>query len=221
MHRSDNATTVKVWDPLIRAGHWLLVAAFFAAYFTEDELLDLHVWAGYTVGAIVVVRILWGFIGTRHARFSDFIASPLTAARYLLDHVRGRAARFIGHNPAGGLMILLLLAALAVTTWSGLMVYAYEERSGPLAPLVAEAKPTTQSAFVIAAAMADDDDAGGEEERKWFNEEREEFWEELHELFANLTLFLVILHVGGVVLTSFVDRENLVAAMLTGRKHTR
>ena len=67
---------IKVWDPLVRIFHWTLVAAFSIAFVTEDELLDLHVYAGYVVLGLLAVRLLWGFVGTRHARFSDFVRSP-------------------------------------------------------------------------------------------------------------------------------------------------
>lgn len=206
MNRTRNATAVPVWDPFVRIAHWVLVIAFFVAYFTEDDFLTQHVWAGYTVATIVLVRVVWGFVGSRHARFADFLYDPATVLRYLGDLVLGRARRYLGHSPAGGAMVIALLLALAATTWSGLMVYAYDRQAGPLAGLVAP-----PAADGPAAAPNREGASAG-------FEAREDFWEATHELFANLTLVLVILHIGGVVLASVVHRENLVAAMLKGKK---
>jgi cytochrome b len=207
---------VRVWDPVVRVGHWLLVGAFFTAYFTEDELLTQHVWAGYIVAAVVLFRIAWGFIGTEHARFQDFVRGPGATLRYLADVGRNRAKRYLGHNPAGGAMIVALLVCLAITTFSGLELYAIEEDAGPLAmqTVIGTGAPTLPS--LVSTAYADDDDgdhAGG-------REQAEEFWEEIHEVAANLTLLLVLLHVAGVIIASRAHHENLVKAMLSGRKRS-
>ena len=205
--------TIKVWDPLVRIGHWTLVAAFFIAYFTEEDLLTQHVWAGYTVAGVVLFRVLWGFIGTENARFKNFVRSPGTTLRYLVDIARNRAKRYIGHNPAGGAMIVALIASLAVTTWSGLEIYAIEENAGPLAGFSAQSNLGDSSFELVGTAYASEDDDSDDE-----HESAEEFWEEVHEASANVTLFLVLLHVAGVLLASFTHRENLIKAMLTGRK---
>ena len=204
--------TVKVWDPLVRIGHWILVAAFFTAYFTEEELLTQHTWAGYVVAGVVLVRIAWGFIGSEHARFRDFVQSPGETLRYLGEIATNKAKRFIGHNPAGGAMVVAMLLSLVVTTWSGLEIYAIEENAGPLAGLYGDAVTSPQLPSLVATAHASDDDHGNELERA------EEFWEEVHEVAANLTLLLVLLHVAGVVVASVSHRENLVKAMVSGRK---
>lgn len=214
MKMSDN--TVRVWDRVVRIGHWTLVLAFFIAYFTEDDFLTLHVWAGYLVVAVVAVRLVWGLIGTRHARFSDFVRSPATILRYMRDLAGHRARRYIGHNPAGGAMIVALLISLSGTAYSGLVLYAVEEDAGPLAGWIADRNASPALPELVSGAYADEQEHGDTNEHK--DEAREEFWEELHEFFVNFTLLLVVLHVVGVLHGSFVDRENLVKAMITGRK---
>jgi cytochrome b len=127
---------VKVWDLPLRLFHWLLVAAFFLAYFTEEDLMTVHVWAGYTVVGLVLFRIVWGFAGTRYARFSSFLCSPAVTLSYLKDLMSLSAKRYLGHNPAGAAMIVMLLVAVAVTAVTGLIAYAADEGAGPLAGVV-------------------------------------------------------------------------------------
>jgi len=185
---NETSDQVRVWDGFVRLAHWLLVAGFLIAYFTEDDALTVHVWAGYLVGLIVLLRVAWGFVGPEYARFSSFAYGPGKAVRYLFGLLRRHGERYLGHSPAGGAMVILLLICLAATVWSGLTVYAYDRGAGPLAGLFIK---------------------GGAEE---------DFWEEVHEFFANFTLVLVGLHVAGVALASFAHRENLVRAMVTGYK---
>ena len=217
----DKVRTVTVWDPLVRVFHGLLVAAFFIAYFTEDELLNVHVWAGYTVGCIVVLRVVWGFVGPKHARFSDFIFGPWKVLGYLLAMIRFRAERYMGHNPAGGAMVVALLIGLAATVWSGLETYAIEENAGPLAGAMvvmrADAGTSPSAPVRLASEEGEDEGLEGSERRNEGGAE-DNFWEEVHEVLANLMLVLVIAHILGVFLASVEHRENLVRAMVTGRK---
>lgn len=215
MNTSDN--TIRVWDPIVRIGHWTLVLSFFVAYFTEDDFLTQHVWAGYVVGAVVCMRLVWGLIGSKHARFSDFVRSPAATFRHLSDLMRHRAKRYLGHNPAAGAMIVALLIGLSGTVYSGLMLYAIEESAGPLAGWVTENNTSTPLSLIISTARADDDDSDDEREEHE-DEAGEEFWEEVHEIFANFMLLLIVLHVAGVVYSSYAENENLVKAMFTGRK---
>ena len=184
--RNDRSSRVYVWDPFVRLFHWALVVAFTVAYLTEDDLLNVHVWAGYVVGGLVVARIVWGFVGPAHARFADFIYSPAETLRYVRDLLLLRAERHLGHSPGGGAMVLLLLVLLAATVTTGLVVYGGEQQAGPLAGL--------------------------------FTKDTGESVEEVHELLANITLALILAHIAAVVLASFVLRENLVRAMVTGYK---
>jgi cytochrome b len=218
---SLDRNAVAVWDPLLRIGHWVLVAGFVTAYLTEGEPLGVHVWAGYTVGGVVLFRVLWGFVGPAHARFGNFLYGPGKILGYLRDLVGFRPRRYLGHSPAGGAMALALLLALAVTVGSGLLAYGDEKHAGPLAflfpaPAVSE---TDGAADAPLFPNLDEDADDGDEARAEGPGRREESqFVELHETFVNLTLLLVILHIGGVVVASFAHRENLARAMVTGRK---
>ena len=210
--------SVKVWDIFVRVFHWTIAVTFFVAYFTEDDLLTIHVWAGYTIGVLIVLRIIWGFIGPRHARFSDFLFGPFTVWKYLLALIGFRAKRYLGHSPAGGAMVFALLIGLAATVWTGLELYAIEENAGPLAVLSSETAPAQAQNPPLLIRVSDDEGNEREEGNERGKDGAEEFWEDLHEALANVMLALVILHIGGVLLASVVHRENLARAMVTGRK---
>lgn len=208
MAREDE---VKVWDLGVRLFHWSLVVLFFTAYLTgESDDSLVHVYAGYAIIGLLIFRIVWGFIGTKHARFSDFIYGPVAALGYLSSLLRRDPIHYEGHNPIGGWMVILLLVLLAGVSWSGLEVYGAEGH-GPLAG---------NSVAVITQAIADGDEEGvAGESRK--ESAAEEFWEEIHEVFANVTLFFILIHITGVIVTSIAHGENLVRAMITGYKKKR
>lgn len=120
--RATRPATVKVWDPLVRIFHWALVATFIIAWITGDELEGAHIATGYTIMALVAFRLLWGIIGTKHARFGDFVFSPQTILAFLRDMLHFRARRYLGHNPAGGAMVVALLLMLSAICATGYMM---------------------------------------------------------------------------------------------------
>ncbi len=172
---TSRRSTLKVWDPLVRTFHWTVALACLGAYLTSDDWRRLHEALGYWVLGAVIVRIVWGFVGTRHARFADFVKGPRRLARYMLGLAQGAEPRYVGHNPLGGLMVvalLLVLGGLGITGWMmGLDAFWGDETLG-----------------------------------------------NLHAYLANLLLVLVGLHLLGVAWESLRHGENLVLAMITGRK---
>jgi cytochrome b len=110
---------IRVWDPFVRAFHWALAASFAVAWASSENWERLHETAGYVAGALIALRIVWGFVGPRYARFAHFVRSPGTVIDYLRTIKDGSERRYIGHNPAGGAMIVVLIAAMAATAVSG------------------------------------------------------------------------------------------------------
>ena len=186
MNEHQRPLTTPVWDPLIRLFHWSLVGACLLAYFTQEENYQLHLVSGYTVLGLVCFRLVWGFVGPVHARFGDFLVSPTTVFGYLRDLPTGRARRYLGHNPAGGVMIIAMLCTLLILAVSGIALDAAENRSGPLAGT---------RLFIYTDVIV-----------------------EIHRLFTHIISVLVPLHLLGVVVSSHLHRENLVRAMISGRK---
>ncbi|MCI4679754.1 cytochrome b/b6 domain-containing protein [Rhodoblastus acidophilus] len=167
--------TVAVWDPFVRLFHWSLVALFTIAFVTGDEIAWLHLWAGYAIASLVILRIIWGFVGPRHARFANFLRPLGDVLAFLRQSLRLKAPRHIGHNPAGGYMILVMFGLLTYLTMTGMLL--------------------TTDAF-------------------WGSH----LLKEAHEAGAYAMVGLVALHLAGVALASVEHGENLVRAMVTGRK---
>jgi cytochrome b len=187
--QDTDSSTVKAWDPLIRVFHWSLVFFFLLAFITEDDWLELHVQAGYAVSFLIAFRLLWGLVGTRNARFLTFVKSPAVMLTYLKNMLIFKPPHYLGHNPLGAAMVIVLLLGITLVSLSGMVIIAAEGH-GPLA------------GTFMATWNAD-----------WM--------EEIHEFFANFTLLMVVVHISGVVFSSLVEGENLVKAMLTGRKKNR
>lgn len=206
---------VRVWDLFVRVCHWTVAAAFFIAYVTDDDVLTLHVWAGYTLGVLVVMRIVWGFIGPKHARFRDFVYPPARVWSYLIKLITFRAKRHLGHSPAGGAMALVLLLGSLATVWTGLELYAAEEKAGPLASVWQQTRVVEAArAGLLLRVSEDEDDVKNEKDEN----EAGEAWEDVHEALAEVMFALVLLHIGGVLFTCLAHRENLIRAMVSGLK---
>lgn len=215
-----NQPSVPVWDILVRLFHWSLVASFIVAYLSSEEDNPWHIYAGYVVLGLIVFRVIWGFVGSRYARFSSFVCGPATVIDYIQRARANQAPHYLGHNPLGGWMILALLSTLFVVTLSGLKVYDAEEGKE-------RAVASSTSFSLITAANAEqevekedieDNEATAENESEGAGEVEEAFWEEIHEVSSNFMLFLIALHIAGVVLASRLHKENLILAMLTGKK---
>ncbi len=164
-----------VWDAPVRVFHWLMVLCFAGAYLTaESERWRLvHVTLGYTLGGLVVFRIMWGLVGTRYARFASFVRGPGAVLRYGRSMLTTQPEHHIGHNPVGAVAIVLIMLT---------------------------------SLSVVVSGWASYNDYGGE----WVSG--------LHETSANLMLGIIGVHIAGVVLASWMHHENLVRAMVNGKK---
>jgi len=176
--RAEKQRGILVWDAPVRVFHWLMVLAFAGAYLSaeSERWRLLHVTLGYTMIGLVGFRIVWGLIGTRYSRFTQFVRGPAAVRRYFGAMLRGRPEHYTGHNPAGALAIMALLGLALAVTASGWALY---------------------------------NDIGGD------------LLEEVHEAIANGMLAVVGVHVAAVLLSSRLHHENLVGAMITGRKPGR
>ena len=172
---NDATPTIKVWDGLVRVGHWVLVIGIAAAWLTRHGGSPWHEWLGYLVLAVVAVRILWGLVGSRYARFAQFIHSPAATLNYGRQILAGQEPRHVGHNPLGGWMIVILLGVIAALCVSGWLY-------------------TTDRYWGV----------------EWVGD--------LHEGLTNAMFMLAALHIAGVIFSSLRHRENLLAAMINGRK---
>jgi cytochrome b len=134
--------TRRVWDLPVRITHWGLVAALAGSYATHKAgvaYFKYHAWFGYTVLVLAAFRIVWGIVGTRHARFTSFLRGPRATADYLLDLARGRHPAHAGHNPLGAWMVVFLLAALFAQGATGLFANDEIFNTGPLYGYVTDA----------------------------------------------------------------------------------
>ncbi len=180
--------TIKVWDPLVRLFHWGLALAVLGSFLTSDvdALVPVHLALGLSILALVVVRVAWGLVGPRPARFAAFVRGPREVLAYLREMLRGRPPRHLSHNPLGGAMVVALLAVLAGLVVTGGIVYAGPEFAGPLTGVLS--RRTAKGL------------------------------KEVHEALSSGLLTLIGVHVAGVLVSSLLERQNLVLGMITGRK---
>lgn len=166
---------IHVWDLPLRLFHWSLAASFIVAFLTSESerWRDIHVLAGYGMAGLIAFRVLWGFIGSRHARFANFIPTPARLGTYLDSLLSGKPEHHAGHNPAGAIAIIALLGLGILSTLSGWLTYQ---------------------------------EVGGD------------VLEKVHEFAANAMMLVVGIHLAGVAVSSWMHRENLVRAMITGWK---
>lgn len=186
----NNIKNIKIWDRLIRSFHWLMLLCFVGAYITSQAgMQQTHILIGYLIALLLIVRIVWGFIGSKHARFADFIASPSRVWAYLKDSFKNKPEHYLGHNPAGGWMVLVLMGSLLVMAVSGIILVAVIEFEGPFLNLL--------------SGMSD----------QWAYR-----YEELHEEVLNILWVLIAVHLIGVAVASIQHKENLSWAMICGYK---
>lgn len=116
----EKSPRVLVWDILVRIFHWTIVAGFALEMFVLDEGKWQHRWVGYVILSAILIRILWGFWGTPHARYADWFPTPKKLYAYISSLLKGNEPRYIGHNPAGAVMMIALIfsmTACGITGW--------------------------------------------------------------------------------------------------------
>jgi cytochrome b len=197
------AGSPSLWDPVVRLTHWSIAGVVLLNAVLTEGGSTLHVALGWAGMALLALRLVWGLIGPREARFSAFPPNPRGAVRHLAELARGRPRDYPSHNPAGAIMAYVLWALLAVVTVTGLMMTGGRT---PMQVAADRAAVASGDWSVLVADSSDDDDGA-------FGE----MAEEVHEVAANLILILAVLHMAGVVVESRAMRRNLVRPMLTGR----
>jgi cytochrome b len=206
METPVNSKTAIIWDKAVRIFHWAVVVAFFTAYATsEGGPRNIHEFAGYTILALVSFRVIWGFVGSKHARFSDFVGSPASVIAYARSLRARKPKQYLGHNPLGGYMVIALIVMLFVITLAGNHLQSIKDKD--------------RAAYLATAGLTEEQAKGQQIRVPKTPKQRQ--WKEIHETAVNITLLLVVLHVLGVVMSSRLHKENLVKAMITGHKERR
>ena len=168
-------TSVKVWDWPVRVFHWTLAVSVIGAYVTgeSEDFERLHHTLGWVAAGLIGFRVVWGLVGTRYARFSEFVRGPAQVWSYIKSLRSSEPQHFVGHNPVGAVAVILLMALVALSVYTGWLALA---------------------------------------------EGAAEWVEEAHEIVSNTLMMLVVVHVLGVLWSSRTHGENLLKAMVIGRK---
>jgi cytochrome b len=215
----DEKKQVIVWDSFIRFFHWSLLLLFFVAYVTGDIKGPLHRYVGYALLMLVIARIWWGFRGTKHALFSDFVCSPAKGLNYLKELVSGKPTHYIGHNPAAAWMIIMLLTSSIIICLTGYAAYTTKRELNSIG--------SDNTISIVGNAYADDDKNERHEDKhkghkrhndRESDDESDSAWSDIHEMSAQFMLFFICLHIVGVAVSSKMHNENLTKSMITGKK---
>ncbi len=175
MNTSNQKQSVLVWDFPVRVFHWLLVISFAGAWLTSESESQqmIHYAFGYSACALVLFRIVWGVVGTRYARFTQFIKGPTETIQHVKALLTGHKQSELGHNPAGALVMIALMLLILLIGLTG--YWGVKEFLG-------------------------------------------NFMSEAHEVIASVTLWIVIIHIAAAIIMSFLQKENLIKSMVTGKK---
>ena len=175
MNTTNQKQSILVWDFPVRVFHWLLVASFLGAWLTSDSEAQqmIHYAFGYTAVVLVLFRVVWGIVGTRYARFSQFIKGPAQTMQHIKALLTGNQHPGVGHNPAGALAMISLMVLILLIGLTG--YWSVKEFLG-------------------------------------------DFMSGAHETISNLALVVVVIHIAAAIIMSFMQKENLVRAMVTGKK---
>ncbi len=190
---------IKVWDPIVRIGHWAMVFCFAALYIKSDKF-PLHIYAAYVIMAYMLFRILYGLVGPRAVRFWTFMYSPKTMVKYGIDSVVGHPMHTISHNPLGGAMVFALIFIMLATGALGLMLYSAGQEMGPLGDMV----PSDWEDELTTVTLFGQDIVIG--------------LKDLHIWVGNFAASLVMLHLIGNCWASACHKTNHVLGMITGVK---
>jgi len=182
---------VRVWDLPVRLFHWTLVVLLVTSYFSGragGDWMKLHFWSGYTILTLLLFRIAWGFVGSTTARFAHFVKGPAEWFAYLKDMMAGQRTYDVGHNPVGGMMVVVLILAVLAQAAAGLFSADTDMGTvnGPLANMIPD---------------------------KWVDRVTH-----FHEFWVNVLLCLAALHVLAALIYLVWKRQNLIGAMFTGNK---